>query len=311
MITPTMNPYPSLNSDYTTLLNVIKAAPPADLNALSIQIATWVQSTYFPAGTPPDMFIVNQLKTQGATAINGFVNSNLLSDTSGGVTYNPQQLAFINQMVNGIFGVPIQSIGDFITDLEDNITRSGLMQEFQIPLLQATSVGTAAIIYWNTQVQSPGGWGPYFDQSAANSAYNRINVPFWVSAAMEGALLGTNKAAVYGLIDPPKVAGVDLTGALVGAAMVSAAKVLFKTSKRFQNTPFASLKLDSQVVGSMGGNGSGGTTQFLNSTLNGSCSHWLCNTQCQDTRCNTGWTKPIQKHWCLTLNGEVSCTNPN
>jgi hypothetical protein len=193
----------------------------ANLTAL---VSTYIQTTYPTLGS--DQFATSEFNGVVTNAANFYINSNLDG-------YNAAQMPYIQTLLNGLYGVPIGSIPDFIADLEDNINKSSLSLEDQVPLFIATSVATNSYNYWLAAVASPGNWASkgYFN---SNAYVNYANIPYWVEAAVQATLTGGNKAATYGQIDPPRIIGVDLVSALASGLTVSAGKVLFRWIPKVQ-----------------------------------------------------------------------------
>jgi hypothetical protein len=188
--------------------------------------------------------------------------------------YSPEQLYFINNLLGSLINnVPTESIPDFILDVEDNITKSGLSGEEQIPLLLATAVGIQDYAYWLTRINTPvNNWYTkgYFDP---NINVNLSNLPYWVQASMQGTLTGANKAKTYGLIDPPRIAGVNMVTALTSGISVVAGKVIYKWMPRVKQINIMnSLNLNRQVISGTG-NGSGDNKRIVCRTNSQS---WVC-----------------------------------
>lgn len=257
MAQSTINPFGGLEAQYTAALDSAVAAP-ASIASMNTAIIGSLVPIYY-VGAPPDAmnFITPELNAVLANSENGFINSAI---RSGAIGYSSQQLSFVNDLINGVMNVPIQSIKDFILDIEDNISKSGMSPGEQAPLLQATMVGAAAYDYWIAKIIAPGAWGPFFDQNAANSAYNRMNVPYWVSTSMEGALIASSG---YGFIDPPRTIGNNIVSVLAGSAGVMAGKVIFKWIQRYQNSPTPSLSLQTVARLTDTSRGGGGKEELL------------------------------------------------
>ena len=113
--------------------------------------------------------------------------------------------------------MPDESLKTWILDIEDNITKSDLSYEEQIPLLLATQVGKASNDYWIAKIAVPGAWAPFIPASPALK--NSRLLVYWVISGMTGTLVTANLSARYGLIDSnsrPAV-GIDIASALAGS----------------------------------------------------------------------------------------------
>ncbi len=109
---------------------------------------------------------------------------------------------------------------------DEKIATSGLSFAEQTPLFVATALGKAVYEYWLLNIPQPSTWAAYMVNPAitpqAMDALNYNNVSNWVSAAMQGALLG------WGSIHLSKIDFVDMTAANMGAIGMAAGKVVFK-----------------------------------------------------------------------------------
>jgi hypothetical protein len=135
--------------------------------------------------------------------------------------------------------IPFESLKTWILDIEDNITKSDLTYEEQIPLLLATQVGNTDYDYWISKLNVPGSWAPYIPTSAALKTSPLL--VYWVIASIVGTLVTANLSARYGLIDSnsrPAV-GIDIASALAGSIGVAAGKVIFDYIPRIQNNIYA------------------------------------------------------------------------
>ncbi len=227
----TINPYKTLGTQHTSGLDSIKTALAVGMtfDQVNVNVVTSVQAAYVPA---PNAFDAIEYLSILPNAVNDYVNKGL------GGKYNEKQIFIIQQLLKGVLKVPVQSIKNFILDVEDNLTRTGLTMEEQLPILIATVIGAADYDYWIDKViTTPANpWytvGPnaYF---SSNAAINYANIPYWVEASMVGALCGANKGSSFGLVDPPRVVGVDLVAALSGSVGLAAGKVMYQWIPRIQ-----------------------------------------------------------------------------
>jgi len=206
------NPYSTtVGQQHTDGLDAIQAALPGTY--FSSSVITYIEDTFYPS---PDTQTDNEIRSVTIFAGNDYVNNNLEG-------YSAQQNYFISLLLNGIFKVPVNSIPLFLTDLNDQVNRSGMSTMEKVPVFMAIAVAFADYQYWLDILTTPGNWSTYLD---SNYAVNYANLPYWVQAASFGTLSCANKARTYGLIDPPPVVGVDMVSALTGSLTVVAAKVI-------------------------------------------------------------------------------------
>lgn len=187
----------------------------------------YIKPIYYPSA---DEVTNNELYSVLPYAANGYVNG-LFSN------YTEAQMDFIYTLTSGVVSLPVESIQPFILDVEDNITKSDLAFEEQIPLLMATAVGYSDVNYWLAQIAiADSAW--YTRNYFSPQQYvNRSSLPYWSQAAIIGTLMGADKAKTYGLLDPPKIAGVDIVTAIMASIGVAAGKVMFGWIPRLQSVP--------------------------------------------------------------------------
>ncbi|MES2620393.1 MAG: hypothetical protein V4615_06035 [Bacteroidota bacterium] len=145
---------------------------------------------------------------------NGYVNNGVGSN----VTYHENQQLIINQMLAGLSRVPVESISDFLDDMEETIATSKLSYEEQVPLFIATASGKADIEYWGYQIENPGVWSTYM---IPDKALAIMHLPYMASAAIQGALLA------YGLSKHPQLEALDIFSSFSGSVGLAAGKVVF------------------------------------------------------------------------------------
>jgi len=231
MSQPTINPYALLGSQHTVgLNNVVTAvgAGPTNFQNINNAVVTYIEGTYY-FGVAPGQILSNELNSILAHAVNSYVNP--VKNNFNGIQMQVSNLLLKTLLCK----VPALSIGNFILDVEDNITKSNLSVEEQAPLLMATAVGSANFNYFLTAIKTPGSvWysNGYFD---ANAYINYANLPYWVQAAMQATLNIASQAKSYGLIDPPPVAGVDLVTAATASIGVACSKVMLQIIPRIQS----------------------------------------------------------------------------
>ena len=128
-------------------------------------------------------------------------------------------------MLEGIKTVPIESILNYLGNIENNIPKAGLNVREQSPLFMAVQIGKASYDYWVAVIATPGSWANFISATAST---NRTMLTDWVAASIEGSLLGGGLASSYGLIDPPRITGIDIVSSLTSAIGIAAGKVVFK-----------------------------------------------------------------------------------
>jgi hypothetical protein len=220
----TVNPYSVLGSQYVSgLASIIGSLPgsPA-ISDLVTAVYNYIITTFY-GGTPPPLQIITELQSISYHTINSYVNSLV---PKGSAMFTPSQYPVINMLIGKSVtkNLPIY-LTDWITDVEDNITKTELKVDEQRPLLMATAIGELAVGYWTLATQAGGSspWAPYFILN--NSDYNSI--PYWVEASMHGALAGYG-ANIQGLIEPTDHRyTTTMLSALIGALTIAAGKVIF------------------------------------------------------------------------------------
>jgi hypothetical protein len=219
MATKPLNPFSKIGTQFTNGMvdieaGVLSGMTISDLNLL---IYTYVVSLYFPS---VNEFDKDQLNSILPVANNSYLSNDLEN-------YTDVQSEIITSMKGQILSSPITSIPDIILDYEENIIKSGLSWETQAPLLLATEIGKTGYEYWlNAVNNASSNWylEGFFN---ANAYVNYANIPHFVNAGVWGALGVGNLAKEYGLIDPPRIIGVDVLSALIGALSVTSGKVIF------------------------------------------------------------------------------------
>jgi hypothetical protein len=234
----TINPYQILGTQHRDGLQRLEDTlnPGMSFDQVNAIICDYVRSIYFTTG---DSFIQNEVNSIIPNAANDYMNC---SCNNG---YNGIQTELINLLCKSIIcKVPINSINEHIADVEDNISKSGLTTEEQIPLLMATAVGAANYDFWFSKIIAGGG-NRWYDTNYFNSnAYvNYANLPYMVAASMLGTLSSANKAKSYGLIDPPRIVGVDMVSALTAGIGITAGVTMFKWIARIQSEAKGGFKL--------------------------------------------------------------------
>lgn len=226
----TLNPYPALGTEFTAGMNAIIAIPPPSIDALVSDVVAYVQGIYYTAAITPAQVI--ELKSVAYSAINSFVNGG-----TSNALYNSKQKSIIDMLTGPSLHsfLTVDTIGNRILDVEDNITKANLSVEEQTPLFFATMIGNTAYTYWLAQIALGAGssWNtPYFVPAKVSAMGN---VPFWISAAIEGTLIGA-KSTMRTMIDnTTQVVGNEIISALIGGLTIAAGKVIFLWIPRLQN----------------------------------------------------------------------------
>jgi len=148
--------------------------------------------------------------------VNSYCHSNGLE------RYNGMQQSFINLMLGSIYNVPVNSIKSRLIDIETKLSESSLTIEEKTPLFQALAIGTADYDYWIEKVENPGLWTSFLH---SNYAVNYNNIPYWVGASMEGALIYANRALPT---LPPLNTALDIISTVISGTGLVAGKVVFK-----------------------------------------------------------------------------------
>lgn len=192
---------------------------------LDTLIMGYVGHIYYPT---PTAFEQTELYAITVNAINDYTNIHLDGYTS-------QQNYFITVLLNAIFEVPVESINEFLEDVNDQITRSNMTMAEKVPLYMAVAVGVNNYAYWLTEIRNTSSNFYTFGYFNNREWSNTAALPYWVAAAIHGTLSGANKARTYGLVDPQKIIGVDIVTALWAGLAVGVGKVMFKFLPRLSS----------------------------------------------------------------------------
>jgi hypothetical protein len=250
MATNTFNPYQIIGTQLTDGLDSISKAlnPSSTVDDLANEIYKYIQPIYYPGKVPTQIEL--EIKSVIYNIINSYNNDLLFG-------YNIQQLNFIGMMLgsNTTDDTPINAIGSWLSDIENNISEANIPMDKQTPLLLAIQTGISVYSYWVAKVSKPGSWASFFQTS---EAINYANIPFWTVACMEGTLIGA-KASNKGLIAPTTdIVSVNIISALIGALAIGAGKVIFKWVPRIQPKE---LIIDNETM-------SGGFSQVIGNETN-------------------------------------------
>lgn len=183
----------------------------------------YVQPIYYPA---PEQVTINELKSIPPNARDAYSKGTLSGNLLNWNGYDSQQGIYIKELIR-LSHTPVGSLETFMSEWLDGISKSGMSFQQQAPLLFAADIGRSNYLYWMTEIDNPASkWYTcgYFN---AEMYANRAAVPKWVLACIQATLWGANKAKIYGMIDPPRIIGIDLVSALTASLTVAAGKVMF------------------------------------------------------------------------------------
>lgn len=222
----TLNPYPLIGNQLIAGMDAVSAAvtPTSSVDEFVTAIYNYIQPIFYPstAGTS----VPSQLETEIKSVIYNIINA-YSSKVINKLPWTTQQMNFISMMLGltTTNNVPINAIGTWFNDIQDNISNANLSIDEQTPLLLGIKCGISIYAYWNNKVATPGSWSSFFQKPAP---LNYANIPLWSTACIEGALIGAN-ASEKGLIAPiTDITSVNIISALIGAIAIGAGKVIFK-----------------------------------------------------------------------------------
>lgn len=239
---PTINPYLLLADNMKIGLDAIVATSPTSTTDIEKQVYLFVKPLFYGATT--SLALEMELKSVISNSINTYVNAGNAN------MYSPAQLAFINLMTGPSFvnGLTVDTLSERITDIEDNISKSGLSVEEQQPLYMATAVGKQTYAYFLSIIvtpPTPNPWGPYLSTAIVSPL---TNLPFWVAASMEATLIGA-RTTFKGMIAPTTdIVGVEIISALTAALTIICGKIMLKWVPRIQVQP---LMLNKETIASL------------------------------------------------------------
>lgn len=245
MAQATLNPYPLIGKYYggssplpdnglTTIISALPVTP--TVNDLVDEVFNFMLASFGPGGVLPwlsgtDAVIENEIKSAVYSSIDNFTKG------APAGNYNAKQYVFINLLTGRSFrnSFTVDTIKERILDIEDNISKAGLSVPEQTPILIATEIGKTAYDYFVTAIDTglPAGWSTYFG-GALSSPY--ANVPYWVAAAMRGALIGASPSYFIGGMLTPSTEGASnqMIQSLTAALTISIGKVIFKWIPRIK-----------------------------------------------------------------------------
>lgn len=222
MSTPTFNPYSPIGEQLSKGLDFIAQKLKADstIDEFAQAIYDYIQPLYYPTANKQ---VEIEIKSVVYNIINAY-NNKALGTT---IPYNEQQMNFIFMMLGEITNdrIPINAIKMWLLDIENNISKSGLNLEEQTPLLLSIEAGKSIYDYWVSKTETPGDWSNFFQTP---KALNYINIPFWLTACINGTLIGANTSQ-NGLVAPSTdITSTNIISSLIGALSIGAGKVVFK-----------------------------------------------------------------------------------
>lgn len=238
------SPYGAIAAQHVAGLNAISSviSPGMTIYDLISEITNYVTPIYFPSPTAYD-------EVQFSPIIFNAIDSYVESDISG---YTDEQNYYLDLLRNGIFQAPIDKLYQFFVDFQENVLKSNLSKQQQIPLLIAEAIVKASYLYWKQEIENPSSaWysNGYFESSEYK---NYLNLPHWLDATTVGVLTSANMAHTYGQLDPPRIIGVDIVSALTASLGLSAGVVMFKWLPKI-HTSISVPSLGESLVARIGG----------------------------------------------------------
>lgn len=222
----TQNPYPLLGTKIKTALDAIIAALPLNPAFDNLNDALF---NAIVAGNPPsDDLVELYIKSVLPLVSNAYLRvlPSPFAEGTEVIHYNEKQLIVINGLLSNLRSASAEQIPGLLAAADEKIAASGLSFTEQSPLFVATATGKAVCEYWLLQIPQPSTWAAYMVNPGitpqAMDALNYANVCNWVSASVQGALLG------YGSLYLPKIDFADMMAAYIGATGMAAGKVVFK-----------------------------------------------------------------------------------
>lgn len=213
------DPYAIIGEQHLDGLNAVESSLVSGMNEgeLILEITNYVKGIYFPA---PDTFLDVEMSAIIPNAYYSYINHDLRS-------YSEIQSYYIEILLRGLFNRSPTSLLPFFQNWRDEIVKSGMSKQDQIPLLICNSIAVAELSYWIERINDSG--CSWYTEGYFNSEpyVNYANLPHWISACLIGTLSSANMAYNYGQIDPPKIIGVDIVSALMASVALSAGTVMF------------------------------------------------------------------------------------
>lgn len=223
------NPYHTLGPQLKTALDYIINNMPLSPTFDNLNDALF--NALFGNTPPTDNLTIVYAKSILPNVYNGYVTTPLTPSLnkegeSAGRGWSGKQQFVISELFTTLHTTPTEAIPQLLVATDEKIATSGLSFAEQTPLFVATALGKATYEYWLLNIPQPSSWAAYMINPnitpQAMDALNYNNVSNWVSAAIQGTLLG------WGSINLPKIDFVDMTAANIGAIGLAAGKVVFK-----------------------------------------------------------------------------------
>jgi len=227
MVTKTFNPYPLIGSQLIKGMDEIAKS----LNTTSTEeelaavIYKYIHKIYYSQATTQ---LEIEIKSIVYNIINAYNNQKVL-----GTMFNYQQMIFVDMLLGETTtdNIPVNALGVWLSDIEDNIVSLNLPTDQLTPLMLSIESGKNIYEYWLKKVNDPGDWKKFFQLEFSQ---NYINIPFWLTSCIEGALVGAS-CSERGLIAPTTdIVTVEIVSSLIGSLTLGAGKVIFKWVPRIQ-----------------------------------------------------------------------------
>lgn len=245
MATTTFNPYLTIGEQLKVGLDEIssKLNPNSTVDDLVNEIYKYIQALYYPATSGADVSVQLQIEIKSViyNIINAYNNQGLKG-------FNSEQMVIVGMYLGPTTTAitPIDSIGTWFADIENNIPETGLTVDEQMPLLLGSVVAKTIYEYWIAIVAKPGKWAPFFQKE---TAINYANIPTWVVACIEGTFIGASSSD-RGLIAPTTdIVSTEIVSSLIGALVIGSGKVIFKWLPKIQPNQLDMVTLNGVVIG--------------------------------------------------------------
>lgn len=234
MLQPTINPYPFVGAKISEGLDAIaeelNPIGTPTVNDLITAVENYIKTVLNEEMEEEDPMINHVIHAVVANCINGYSNGR----AGGYLLYDGMQQQFIYNLLESTLKCTADSLEDIIHETEDRITQSGLTIQQQVPLLLATEIGRKNIEYWLNIINVPpvNNWTPFIETIAGAG----VTLPYWVSASMEGSLIGYNILKTQDTLPSDIITGtssvVGFISVLAGGLVVVSGKVIFKWTPR-------------------------------------------------------------------------------
>ena len=240
----TINPYAEIGTQIAPGLNSIIGAAPNNVDDLVNAVYGYISALYYYS---PSNQVVIELKSIAYNAVNSY-RSNLV--LSGNALFNASQIPFIEMLIGASMNsnIATDSFLDRISDIEDNIGTSDLNVLDQTSLFLATTIGSSAYTYWQTQI-TLGGSSSWHNYLSSNAGQNYMNLLLWSTSAMNGSFAGYGSSPT-GLVEPStSMVSNNMISALIGALTVTAGKLMYNWIPRITKPIMGNASLMTQMNG--------------------------------------------------------------